>query len=222
MAVGNIESEDKGTAARYNDNKIEYELIPTHLLESTARVFMHGKKKYKAWNWAKGMPWSVVIGCMKRHLAAIERGEDFDVGKKGSGLRHIGHIMCNAIMLEHYMNTFPEGDDRPKWFNGKAEGSLGQNVPLESEDEPSVLGGALAEHPAPMPEEVQNPKILRLDIGTMTEQEATKAIAKIQGELDDRLLNKLLVSTSIKPTFPCNSGIPGNYEHPTVSGGDLT
>lgn len=112
--TGDINSDEKGSGARYDAGKVPYELIPTHLLESTALVFGYGAKKYAAWNWAKGMPWTKVIGCMKRHLAAIERGEDID---PESGLPHIGHLMCNALMLEHYMSTYKEGDDRPtKWF----------------------------------------------------------------------------------------------------------
>lgn len=112
--TGDIASDEKGSGARYDAGKVPYELIPTHLLESTALVFGYGAKKYAAWNWAKGMPWTKVIGCLKRHLAAIERGEDID---PESGLPHIGHLMCNALMLEHYMSTYKEGDDRPtKWF----------------------------------------------------------------------------------------------------------
>ena len=112
--TGDVNSDEKGSGARYDAGKVPYELIPTHLLESTAMVFGYGAKKYAAWNWAKGMPWTKVIGCMKRHLAALERGEDID---PESGLPHIGHLMCNALMLEHYMATYKEGDDRPtKWF----------------------------------------------------------------------------------------------------------
>lgn len=122
--IGDIRSDAVGSGARYNAGKIRYELIPTHLLESTARVFTHGAEKYAAWNWLKGMKFSAVIGCMKRHLAAIERGEDYDIGEKGSGERHIGHLVCNALMLEQYLNMCEADpkiraqlDDRPtKWF----------------------------------------------------------------------------------------------------------
>lgn len=125
MSIGDVNSDEKGSGARYNANKVRYELIPTHLLESTARVFEHGARKYSEWNWTKGMPWSVLIGCIKRHLAAIERGEDID---PESGERHVGHLMCNALMLEHYMNLYPEGDDRPtRWFT-QEEGEQKENA----------------------------------------------------------------------------------------------
>jgi hypothetical protein len=79
-------------------------------LELAARVFDYGRKKYAAWNWAKGMPWSVPIACAARHLLAIERGEGLD---PESGLPHWGHVWCNVVMLLVYEWAYPEGDDRP-------------------------------------------------------------------------------------------------------------
>lgn len=128
MAIGDVHSNEVGSGARFNDGKVPYELIPTHLLESTARVLGFGASKYAPWNWAKGMPFSVVIGCLKRHLAAIERGEDLD---PETGFRHTGHLMCNLLFLEHYMNQYPELDDRPKtWFSKPAETKLAKAAPL--------------------------------------------------------------------------------------------
>lgn len=122
--IGDVNSNAVGSGARFNKGKVRYELIPTHLLESTARVFTYGANKYAAWNWVKGMPYSAVIGCVKRHLAAIERGEDYDAE---SGERHIGHLMCNLLMLEQYQNMCEDDpaikaklDDRPsEWFAQK-------------------------------------------------------------------------------------------------------
>jgi hypothetical protein len=123
--IGDVNSNVVGSGARFNTGKVRYDLIPTHLLESTARVFEHGAKKYAAWNWCKGMPYSAVIGCIKRHIAEIERGNDYDTGEGGSGQRHIGHLICNLLMLEQYQNMCeadPEIkaqlDDRPtQWFD---------------------------------------------------------------------------------------------------------
>jgi hypothetical protein len=153
MPVGDLESNEKGTGARFNDGKPPMELIPLallaqhfgetqrpviralvdftkhrepyhlvcaylstseivgveiDLLEIEARVFGYGAKKYAAWNWAKGMPWSVPVACIIRHLMAIERGEEND---PESGLPHVGHIACNLRMLMHYVDHYPEGDD---------------------------------------------------------------------------------------------------------------
>lgn len=111
--TGDVNSDEKGSGARYDLGKTRYELVPTHLLKSTADVFAYGAQKYAAWNWIKpGMKLSTIIGCMKRHIAEVERGEDLDIE---SGLPHTGHIMCNALMFLHHLNVGI--DDRPtKWF----------------------------------------------------------------------------------------------------------
>lgn len=111
MPVGDVNSEEKGSGARYNDNKAAIDLIPLCTLEDEARVWDYGRRKYAAWNWAKGMPWSVPLGCALRHLAAWQRGEDLD---PESGLPHLAHAMCNLRMLTLYSRTYTEGDDRPK------------------------------------------------------------------------------------------------------------
>lgn len=79
-------------------------------IAETCAVFDYGAKKYAAWNWAKGMPWSVVLACFKRHWLALARGEAKD---PESGRSHWGHIGCNLVMLSHFVRYYPEGDDRP-------------------------------------------------------------------------------------------------------------
>lgn len=82
-----------------------------------ANVFTYGKRKYAEWNWAKGMKWSIPLACAVRHLQAIIEGELIDpVEKQGSGLPHRGHVACNVFMLLTFMETYPEGDDRPRCF----------------------------------------------------------------------------------------------------------
>lgn len=78
--------------------------------EECARVFEYGRKKYAAWNWAKGMAWSVPLACAIRHLTAMLRLEELD---PESGLSHRGHYYCNIAMLYTFLDTYPEGDDRP-------------------------------------------------------------------------------------------------------------
>lgn len=79
-----------------------------------AQVFDYGRAKYAAWNWAKGMAWSVPLACAARHLQAMLTGEILDGESK---LPHRGHVFCNLVMLWTYASTFTEGDDRPtNWF----------------------------------------------------------------------------------------------------------
>lgn len=108
--IGDVNSNEKGSGARFNGGKPDFSLIPLVTLEDEAKVWMYGKQKYAAWNWAKGMPWSVPLACALRHLSAWQRGEDVDAE---SGLPHLAHVMCNIRMLTLYTKTYPEGDDRP-------------------------------------------------------------------------------------------------------------
>lgn len=111
QGIGDVNSSERGSGARYNSNKPDLSLIPLCTLEDEARVWMYGKQKYAAWNWAKGMDWSIPLACALRHLSAWQRGEEND---PESGLPHIAHAMCNLRMLTLYSKTYPEGDDRPK------------------------------------------------------------------------------------------------------------
>jgi hypothetical protein len=110
MTVGDITSTAKGSGARYNDGKPEYSLIPLIALRECARVFMYGRNKYDAWNWAKGMDWLIPYDCMMRHMEAWQRREEND---PESGLSHLGHAMCNLVMLCFYALCYPQGDNRP-------------------------------------------------------------------------------------------------------------
>jgi hypothetical protein len=111
VAVGDLDSDAKGTGARKNGGKVSFSLIPLHLLAGVARVLQGGLIKYKAWNWAKGMPWSVCFDCTMRHLLKWwYMGEDIDTE---SGEHHLDHAICNLLFLRHYEMAYREGDDRP-------------------------------------------------------------------------------------------------------------
>lgn len=78
------------------------------------RVWEHGEKKYAAFNWMKGMSWNSVIGCYMRHIQAIQQGTTVD---EESGRLHAAHLVCNAMMLVHYTENYPEGNDLPtRWY----------------------------------------------------------------------------------------------------------
>lgn len=83
--------------------------------DECAAVFDYGRRKYAAWNWSKGMAWSVPLACAARHLVfGIMAGEEND---SESCLSHRGHFLCNIVMLLTFLRTYPEGDDRPsKWL----------------------------------------------------------------------------------------------------------
>lgn len=108
--VGDLLSQEKGSGARFNAGKPDFSLIPMCTLEDEARVWEYGRAKYAAWNWTKGMAWSIPFACAMRHMAAWQRGEECD---PESGLPHLAHAMCNLRMLTLYTQTYQVGDDRP-------------------------------------------------------------------------------------------------------------
>lgn len=81
-------------------------------LDDVAKVFTYGTKKYNAFNWMTGMPWSVCIGCIHRHfLKHYAQGELLD---DESGESHIAHIICNLQMLLFYVDHYQDGNDLPQ------------------------------------------------------------------------------------------------------------
>ena len=105
--------ERKGDGERKNQGKTRYDLIPSYAQEQYAEVMTFGANKYSDRNWEKGMAWSKVIASLKRHIQAIEMGEDYD---QESGLLHSAHVMCNAGFLTEFYKIYPQGDDRPHLY----------------------------------------------------------------------------------------------------------
>lgn len=98
---------------RYNEGKLRYDLIHPIANDGLVKVLTIGARKYSDRNWENGMPWSTVIASLKRHLAAIERGEDYD---EETGLLHADHLQCNAHFLSAYYKIAPKYDDRRKSY----------------------------------------------------------------------------------------------------------
>jgi hypothetical protein len=107
--VGDVNSTERGSGARYNAGKPDLSLIPISTLADEARVWEYGAKKYARNNWKKGMDWNVPLACLLRHISAWQNGEEND---PESNLPHLAHAMCNLRMLTYYATEYPEGDNR--------------------------------------------------------------------------------------------------------------
>lgn len=94
---------------RYNEGKLRYDLEHPIAREGLIKVLTKGAEKYAPHNWEKGMEWTTIIASLKRHLAAIEKGEDYD---SETGCLHIDHVQCNAHFLSAYYKIAPQFDDR--------------------------------------------------------------------------------------------------------------
>lgn len=114
---------------RFNKGKPRVELLDADALLGVADVLSYGAKKYADNNWKKGMPWSIVIGCLLRHTFDLMRGKDFDNCdekcenrdadwcKFHSRLPTVDLIHCNAMFLGHYWRHQKNHDDRFKKEN---------------------------------------------------------------------------------------------------------
>lgn len=97
---------------KFDGEKTRYELLPPYAIEQMAKVLTNGAKTYGDRNWEAGIKFSRILGAIKRHTAAIERGEDYDTGPGGDGLLHSAHLLCEAGFLTEFYKIRPEFDDR--------------------------------------------------------------------------------------------------------------
>lgn len=102
-------SSDK--AQKFDQEKVRLELVDALAVEGLASVLTFGARKYAANNWREGLEYTRLIGALKRHLSAIEKGEDIDTE---SGLPHIDHLGCCWMFLSNFMKTRPDLDNRWK------------------------------------------------------------------------------------------------------------
>lgn len=103
----------KGTGLRFNQGKLRYDLVEPRAHRDMVEILTIGANKYFDRNWENGLSWTSVIASLKRHLAAIECGEDYD---PETGKLHVAHAACNIHFLNAFYYTFPQGDDRPKRY----------------------------------------------------------------------------------------------------------
>jgi 5'(3')-deoxyribonucleotidase len=113
-----------GTANRFNEGKLRYDLEDPHARELLVEVLTHGANKYGDRNFEKGMKWTNVLASAQRHLAEVSKGNDYDDGEGGTGLLHAAHLAANAHILLSYYLKYPQGDDRINYAVPKPRISL--------------------------------------------------------------------------------------------------
>ncbi len=85
---------------KFDNNKLEYGLLPPLALEETVKVLTFGAQKYERDNWQR-VPDSKrrYFDALQRHVWAWKQGEQID---QESGLPHLAHAMCCLMFLyEH-------------------------------------------------------------------------------------------------------------------------
>ena len=96
---------------KYDHGKPRWDLLPFDSLDDVAKVLAHGAEKYGDNNWTKGMNWGRLLAACLRHLSAWARGQDID---EESGLSHLAHAACCALMLLALQKRRVGTDDRIK------------------------------------------------------------------------------------------------------------
>ena len=90
-----------GEGVKFDNEKVDWTLVPFKAMEPVARVLEHGAKKYSADNWkiVKNARHRYLAAAY-RHMNAINDGEWVDDKETGgSGEPHAAHVICCMLFL---------------------------------------------------------------------------------------------------------------------------
>jgi hypothetical protein len=149
-----VEGQRTGLAdagAKYDGEKIQWDLLPFDALEEVARVYTLGAKKYAPRNWEKGISYMRIVGALLRHLMARVMGETYDAE---NGQRHSASVVWNALTLLAYeLRTMDGGafDDRPRaqFYDGGKEAPAAKRSGPETGGSTSGVEGAFIQRAGP-------------------------------------------------------------------------
>lgn len=94
---------------KYDSEKPRIDLVPSVLIEETAKVLQFGARKYDIHQWKEGTDWTRMYNACMRHMLAWNEGETND---PESGLSHLAHAACNIAFLLEYNKINLGTDDR--------------------------------------------------------------------------------------------------------------
>jgi hypothetical protein len=87
---------------KYDDHKLQYNLIPVETTQALAEVLTYGAQKYAPNNWMLVENGEQrYLDALYRHLQAFRSGE---INDPESGLHHLSHCLTNLAFL-HYLHT---------------------------------------------------------------------------------------------------------------------
>lgn len=96
---------------KFDEDKPDMSLVSPVLQIGLAKVLTMGKNKYGRYQYMNGFDYSRLLASLKRHLVAVEAGEDYD---PESGEHHLFHVAANIQMIVDNMDNGNLVDDRPK------------------------------------------------------------------------------------------------------------
>lgn len=96
---------------KFDQGKVRLDLVPPEVTEAIGVILTFGANKYGDHNWRAGLNYSRVLGALKRHLLAFEKGEKLD---EETGKPHLWHAACCLSFLisyEAHPEVYSEFDD---------------------------------------------------------------------------------------------------------------
>ena len=102
-AIEPIDIQPIGT--KYDQDKLQYSLIPPYALEQVAKNLTVGLKKYKErnnWKKVEGAE-QRYLDALYRHLEAYRRGEVYDPDSSVPDMPHLAAVAVNAMFLLEFM-----------------------------------------------------------------------------------------------------------------------
>jgi hypothetical protein len=98
-------TENQPIGTKYDQDKLQYSLIPPYALEQVAKNLTIGLKKYKErnnWKKVEGAE-QRYLDALYRHLEAHRRGEVFDPDSSVPDMPHLAAVAVNAMFLLEFM-----------------------------------------------------------------------------------------------------------------------
>lgn len=108
-------SKNVAGGAKYDDNKLRWDLYPTEAMEEVIKVFTMGATKYDDRNWEKGIVFNRLLAASRRHEIAFLKGEMDNqevINDKPYRANHLAHSIVNKLMLLQFiLENRPELDN---------------------------------------------------------------------------------------------------------------
>lgn len=103
---------EKREAPKLDAGKPPVHLVAPDFIVGIARVLAFGAKKYSAWSWSDGKPWSKDLSAVMRHVLDWANGQDAD---PETGLSPLLHAACDLMFLYVSQLRGLGTDDRKKF-----------------------------------------------------------------------------------------------------------
>ena len=97
--------EEQTIGTKYDQDKLQYSLIPSYALEQIAKNLTVGLKKYQEcdnWKKVEGAE-QRYLDALYRHLEAHRRGELYDADSSVPDMLHMAAVAVNAMFLLEFM-----------------------------------------------------------------------------------------------------------------------